>query len=291
MRILVTGSSGQLARSLIERAEGRPNIELVAIGRPQLDLEVPGSASALVVKLAPDIVINAAAYTAVDLAEDEAERAFRINGSAAGEIAEAAASVGAAVIQISTDYVFDGQAREPYHEHSPVNPLGVYGRSKLAGEELVRAANPRHAVIRTAWVYGPFDRNFVKSIVAAVLRDEPLSVVDDQRGSPTSSLDLAEGLLTMIDSGNGWGDAYHLAGSDVMTWFELAEEIAAVCARLGRPQVLVRPITTQDWPTRAVRPRNSVLSSTKFEQTFGFVMPRGGASIAQTIERILRSQP
>src|SRR5438309_7192850 len=162
MKVLVTGTEGQLARSLLERAGLQSAIDLVAIGRPMLDMGVAGSAAAAIAKASPDVVINAAAYTAVDQAEDEPERAFRINGDAAGEVAEAAARVGAAVIQLSTDYVFDGRGEGPYREDAPLNPLGVYGRSKLAGEEQVRAANPRQAIIRTAWVYSPFGRNFVK---------------------------------------------------------------------------------------------------------------------------------
>src|SRR5438874_480261 len=142
MKVLVTGSSGQLAQSLAERARLHPEIELIACGRPQLDLEVAGSARVAIADRAPDVVINAAAYTAVDQAEDEPDRAFRINADGAGEIAAAAAEAGAAVIQLSTDYVFDGSAPGPYREDAPVNPLGVYGRSKLAGEEQVRAANP-----------------------------------------------------------------------------------------------------------------------------------------------------
>src|SRR4051812_19276650 len=205
MKILVTGTEGQLARSLVERALLRNDIELVALGRPELDLKAPGSAAAAIAEAAPDLVINAAAYTAVDGAEDEPERAFRINADAAGEVAAAAVRAGAAVIQLSTDYVFDGRGEDAYREDASVNPLGVYGRSKLAGEEQVRSANPRHAIVRTAWVYSPFSRNFVKSIMAAAGTRDRLTVVDDQRGSPTSALDLADGLLAMIGAEEGLG--------------------------------------------------------------------------------------
>src|SRR3954453_4421736 len=201
MKVIVTGATGQLGRSLMERARDFAGIELIALSRQELDLEQPGSAAAAITEAAPDVVINAAAYTAVDQAEDEPERAFRINGDAAGEVAEAAARVGAAVIQLSTDYVFDGRGEGPYRDAAPVNPLGVYGRSKLAGEEQVRAANPRQAIIRTAWVYSPFGRNFVKSIMAAAGVRGLLTVVDDQRGSPSSALDLADALLAMIERG------------------------------------------------------------------------------------------
>jgi dTDP-4-dehydrorhamnose reductase len=286
MKVLVTGTEGQLARSLVERAGRRPGIHLVAIGRPKLDMESRGSAAAAIADAAPDVVINAAAYTAVDQAEDEPERAFRINGDAAGEVAEAAARAGAAVIQLSTDYVFDGRGEGPYREDAPVNPLGVYGRSKLAGEEQVRAANPRHAIVRTAWIYSPFGGNFVKSMMAAAATRDRLTVVDDQRGSPTGALDLADGLLAMIEAGGGWGETYHLAGQGTATWCEFAREIMAHCAALGLPHVQVEPIRTEDWPMRAARPRNSVLDSAKFEEAFGFAMPDWRISARTIVERL-----
>lgn len=286
MRLLVTGTEGQLARSLLERARLFPGIELAALGRPELDLETPGSAAAAIARAAPDIVINAAAYTAVDQAEDEPARAFRINADAAGEVADAACRAGAAVIQLSTDYVFDGGERGGYREDAAVSPLGVYGRSKLAGEEQVRAANPRHAIVRTAWVYSPFGRNFVKSIMAAAGVRERLAVVDDQRGSPTSALDLADGLLAMVTAGTGWGETYHLAGHGATSWCDFAREVMAQCEANGLPHVPVDPIRTEDWPTRAVRPRNSVLDSGKFERAFGFVMPGWRVSAREVVKRL-----
>ena len=290
MKVLVTGTEGQLARSLVERGALHPEIELVTLGRPELDLEQSGSGAAAVAQIAPDIIINAAAYTAVDQAEDESERAFRINADAAGEIAAAAAKAGAPVIQLSTDYVFDGNGSGAYSEDAPVSPLGVYGRSKLVGEEQVRAANPRHAIVRTAWVYSPFGKNFVKSIVAAAGVRDRLTVVDDQRGSPSSALDLADGLLAMVKADSGWGETYHLAGSGETSWCDFAREIMDQCAANGLPHVPVDPIRTEDWPTRAVRPRNSVLDSGKFSQTFGFVMPDWRASTREVVERLAREQ-
>jgi len=289
MKILVTGTEGQLARSLVERVHFHPEIELVAIGRPQLDLEIAGSAAAVIAEAAPDVVINAAAFTSVDQAEGEPEHAGRINTDAAGEVAEAAARASAAVIQLSTDYVFDGQASRPLREDAAVRPLGVYGRSKLAGEERVRAANPRHAIVRTAWVYSPFGRNFVKSIMAAAGVRDRLSVVDDQRGSPSSALDLADGLLAMAKAGNGWGETYHLAGRGQASWCEFAREIMAQCATNDLPHVPVDPIRTEDWPTKAVRPRNSVLDSGKFEQAFSFAMPDWRTSLSAVVERLARN--
>ena len=199
MKLLVTGNSGQLARSLADRSATRPGIDLVTIGRPELDLAVPGSAADGINIDSPDVVINTAAFTDVDGAEEQPLRAQRINGEAAGEIAAAAASVGAAIIQISTDYVFDGNASRPYAEEAPTRPLNAYGRSKLAGEEAVRAANPAHLILRTAWVYSPFGRNFVRTMMEAATTRESLTVVNDQFGSPTSALDLAEGILALLE--------------------------------------------------------------------------------------------
>ena len=291
MKVLVTGREGQLARSLAERAAGREGIELLAIGRPELDLEVPGSAARAIAEASPDVVINAAAFTGVDQAEDEPDLAFRINADAAGEVAAAARDIGAAIIQISTDYVFDGRSEEPYAEDSATNPLGVYGRSKLAGEEQVRAANPDHLILRTAWVYSPFGRNFVRTMVAAAQTHDVLTVVDDQFGNPSSALDLADGILTVIDRWRqgrriGLGETYHLVGSGSTSWCGFARAILDECRALGLPAAEVRPIRTDEWPTKAVRPRNSTLDCAKFAADFGFTMPEWRRSLATVVERL-----
>jgi dTDP-4-dehydrorhamnose reductase len=291
MKVLVTGREGQLARSLAERAAGRGDVELLAVGRPELDFEVPGSAARAIADASPDVVINAAAYTAVDQAEDEPERAFRINADAAGEVAEAASKAGAAIIQLSTDYVFDGRSAEPYSEDSATNPVNVYGRSKLAGEEQVRAANPNHLIVRTSWVYSPFGRNFVKTIMAAARDREVLTVVDDQRGCPTSALDLAEALLTVAEDwrqrrATGLGETYHLAGGGTTSWSGFAQAIMEHCRALGLPVADVRPIRTADWPTKAARPINSTFDCTKLARDFGFSMPQWRDSLPAVVERI-----
>ena len=285
------GRQGQLARSLVERAAGREDLELVAVGRPELELEVPGSVARAIAHASPNVVINAAAYTAVDQAEDEPDRAFRINANAAGEIADAAREAGAAVIQISTDYVFDGHSAEPYGEDAATNPLGVYGRSKLAGEEQVRAANSDHLIVRTAWVYSPFGRNFVKTMMAAARDRDVLTVVDDQIGNPTSALDLADRLLAIVDSWRdgrliGVGETYHLAGAGSTSWCGFAQAIMEHCRALGLPAAEVRPIRTEDWPTKAVRPRTSTFDCRKFVRDFRFTMPQWRDSLPAVVERI-----
>jgi dTDP-4-dehydrorhamnose reductase len=291
VKILVTGSQGQLVRSLAERCEERPGIELIVAGRPELDLERPGSAGAIIAAAAPDVVINAAAFTAVDQAEDEPDRAMRINAGAAGEVAAAAKAAGAAVIQISTDYVFDGRADKPYAEDAPVNPLGAYGRSKREGELRVRAENPRHLILRTAWVYSVFGSNFVRTMLRVGAIRDKVTVVDDQLGNPSSALDLADGLLTILDHWRqrrttGIGETYHLAGSGEASWFEFACAIFAECRRLGLPSPEVQPIASKDWPTRAERPANSRLECRKLAADFDFAMPDWRKSVPSVIRRL-----
>ena len=291
MKLLVAGAGGQVARSLVERASAMPGIELIAVGRPQLDLEQPGSARKLVAEVTPDVVINAAAYTAVDQAEAEPERAFRINADAAGELAATAASVGAAIIHVSTDYVLGGEGHGAQDEGSATGPLNVYGRSKLAGEEQVRAANPRHAIVRSAWIYSPFGRNFVTAMMAAAADRSTLTVVDDQRGSPTSALDLADGLLTVAarwaeQPDDSIGKTYHLAGPASMSWCDFAAGIMDECRSRGLPAADVQPIASADWPTKAIRPNNSALDSSRFARDFGYSMPPWRESLAAIIERI-----
>ena len=288
MRVLVTGNEGQLVRSMIEKGAGWPNIELMPVGRFEADLEVPGSVARAIEANRPDVVVNAAAFTAVDQAEDEPERAFRINADAAGEAAATARKVGAPFIHISTDYVFDGSAEGAYREDAPTGPLGVYGRSKLSGEDQVRAAQPDHLILRTAWVYSPFGRNFVKSIVKAAAERDTLTVVDDQTGSPTSAHDLAGAILHVLDewrrgSRTGLGETYHLAGMGETSWCGLAQEIMRRCEALGLPSANVAPIATSEWPTRVPRPLNSVLDSAKFARDFGIRLPDWRQSIAEVV--------
>jgi dTDP-4-dehydrorhamnose reductase len=294
MKVLVIGSSGQLARSLVERAQGRPGIELAAVGRPQLDLEIPGSAARVVAAAAPHFVINAAAYTAVDQAEDEPARAFRINAEAAGEIAAATAG-NARLIHISTDYVFDGRAEGAYAEDAKTDPLNVYGQSKLAGEANVRSANAEHVIVRASWVYSPFGRNFVTAMMAAAERNDRLTVVDDQRGCPTSALDLADGLLGIIEAwggGNrtGLGETYHVTGTGSTSWFGFAQAIMDERRTHGLQAAVVAPIESKDWPTRATRPRNSVLDCGKFRRDFDFTLPEWRRSVAGIIGRLAEQE-
>lgn len=291
MRMFVTGREGQLARSLAERAAAIPGLSLEAVGRPGLDLERPGSIAAAVAAAAPDVVVNAAAYTAVDQAEDEPERALRINGGAAGEVAAAARRAGARIIQISTDYVFDGTGEGAYAESAPTCPLGVYGRSKLEGEKRAAEANPDHVILRTAWVYSPYGRNFVRTMLGAAAERDELNVVADQRGNPTAAGDIADGIFALIAAWRdrprlGLGGTYHLAGTGEASWFEFATAIFEEAARHGLPTAAVKPIGTADWPTRAARPANSVLDSGRFAADFGFRAPPWRQSTAAVVAEL-----
>ncbi len=296
MKILVTGTNGQLARSLAERGASQSDIEVVAVGRPRLDLAVRGSAADAIEAVRPNVVINAAAFTAVDLAEDQPDLAMAINAEGAAEVAAAAARIGAAVVQISTDYIFDGRAKGPYVEDAEPRPLSVYGVSKFAGEERVRAANSRHVIVRTAWLYSGFGKNFVKTVVAAAAKRDVLTVVEDQIGSPTAAPDLADGLLQMARSWRespqrGMGEIYHLAGSGETSWYNLAAFVMEQCRKHRLASAEVHPIRTADWPTRAVRPANSILDSGKFARDFDFVMPDWRASTSLVVDRLAAEHP
>jgi dTDP-4-dehydrorhamnose reductase len=294
VKVLVTGREGQLAQSLNERRNDHPQLELLFAARPETDLSIPGSIAKAIEAARPDVVINAAAYTDVDRAEDEPELAWRINAEAAGEAALAAAAVDARIIQLSTDYVFDGSKSEPYVEADPVNPRNVYGASKLAGEERVRSTNSRHLILRTSWVVSPFGRNFVKTIIGAAASREVLTVVDDQHGRPTSALDLAGALVGIVGrwhagDGVGLGSTYHVAGSGEASWFDLAVATMDECRRLGAPAAELRPIGSSEWPTRAARPHNSVLDCSRFERDFGFALPAWQSSLRGIVQRIVGS--
>lgn len=277
MKTLVTGTEGQLARALAARAQDDPDIELIRVGRPQLDLEKPDGFASVLISVAPDLVINAAAYTGVDQQEDEPERAFRMNAEAPAELARLTKQAGVPLIHVSTDYVFDGRSSMPYVETDLPNPQTVYGRSKLAGEEAVRNGNADHLIVRTAWVVSPYGRNFIKTMLTLALNRESLQVVADQFGNPTEAHDLADGLLAAArfrqERGGFPQGLYHLAGRGRASWYELAQHVLATSAGLGGPTAKVEPIGSDKWPAKAARPANSELCTDAFKRDFGY---RGG---------------
>lgn len=271
MKILVTGKEGQVARCLADRAADHPGLELVFVAREGtdtvLDLADPDTIRAAVAAVKPDVILNAAAYTAVDQAEDEPELAMAINGIAPGILAAEAAKIGAKIIQISTDYVFDGELDRPYLPSDPVNPIGVYGKTKLAGEEAVRAANPDHVIARTAWVYSPYGKNFYKTMLRLAETRDEISVVDDQIGNPTSAYEIADGLLAICDD---WakgdreylGETHHLVNHQSMSWYQFARSIVEEQIKGTGRQCHVKAISSADYPTKVRRPKNSRLIRT-----------------------------
>lgn len=290
LRFLITGQKGQVVTALAERApEG---VEVLTLGRPKLDLADPASIRAAFDGETADVVVNAAAYTAVDKAEEDEALAMRVNGAGAGLVAGEARRLGAPVIQLSTDYVFDGALDRPYREEDATAPLGAYGRSKLAGEEAVAAANPRHVILRTAWVYSPFGANFVKTMLRLGETRDEMRVVADQRGCPTSALDIADaifavGLRLLNAPGPEDYGVFHLTGAGEATWAEFAEAIFSDAQSLGRKPVKVTPITTDDYPTPARRPASSRLDGARLERIFGIRPPQWRASLKPVVARLM----
>jgi dTDP-4-dehydrorhamnose reductase len=291
MKIVVTGREGQVVQSLLEKAAERPDLEVIALGRPELNLADPETIRKAIVNAKPDVVVSAAAYTAVDQAEDEPEIALAVNAAGAAAVAEAAKACGAPVIHLSTDYVFAGDSDRPYVETDPTGPRSVYGSSKLEGERLVARANPQHIILRTAWVYSPFGKNFVKTMLRLAETRDGLSVVSDQWGNPTSALDIAEAVIRVADhlaakpDFAGYG-VYHLVGTGDINWSGFARGIFAENTKHGGPTAEVTDIATADYPTKAARPANSRLSTEKFSTTFGWSMPHWQASLADVVARL-----
>lgn len=293
MRLLIAGWQGQVARSLVEMAPGCADVTACAVGRAALDICEAKSIERALSAIRPTVVINSAAYTAVDKAESDVERAFALNRDGARMLAEAAAKRGIPIIHMSTDYVFDGSKAGPYVEDDETSPATVFGRSKLEGEQAVREANPKHIILRTAWIFSPAGRNFVKTMLTQAASQPRVRVVEDQRGSPTYAPHLVAAILDLarIVSAPGaegpWG-VYHAANAGTTTWRELAEEVFARSAELGGPTAEVEPIRSADYPTPAPRPANSQLDCSKLAETFGLSLPRWQAGVADCVERIVR---
>lgn len=294
LRLAVTGWTGQVVRAMLERVPA--GVEVIALRRPELDLADHRTIAPALRSARPDVIVNAAAYTAVDQAESEPDLAMRINGGAAGEAARAAAILGIPVIQLSTDYVFDGALDRPYREDDATGPISAYGASKLAGEQAVAAATANHAVLRTAWIYSPFGKNFVKTMLRLAQTRDEIGVVADQQGCPTSALDIADAVFAVARNlVERPGEAslrgvFHMSASGEAVWADVAEAIFAERERLGGKPVAVKRIATADYPTPARRPANSRLDCGKLAAGHGVVLPAWRASLPTCVERLLRDQ-
>jgi dTDP-4-dehydrorhamnose reductase len=291
MRIVVTGVSGQVATALSELgASGRA--EVILVGRPALDLARPATVQDALKGLRADVIVNAAAYTAVDKAESDAAMAFAVNATGAGAVAQAARDLAVPIVHLSTDYVFDGEKKEAYVEGDPVGPTGVYGASKLAGEQAVANGNPLHVILRTAWVYSATGANFVKTMLRLAHSKAELGVVHDQVGNPTAAPDIAEAIfaisnaLTRKGSPERFG-VFHLSGQGQASWAEFAEAIFDDAKRRGAPHAAVKPIATSEFPTAARRPANSRLNCDKARRVYGVALPHWRTSLGQCLDRLI----
>ena len=290
MRIAVTGFGGQVARSLVERVGSK--LEIVALGRPAFDLINRDAVAAGLEAARPDVIVNAAAYTAVDKAETEEAVATLVNGEGAGHVAESAARLGVPLLHLSTDYVFDGALDRPYREDDPTAPAGAYGRSKLAGEKHVAERCEDSVILRTAWVYSPFGANFVRTMWRLNETRDEVGVVFDQRGNPTSAPDIADALIAIAervksDSSPALRGIFHMTGSGEATWADFAEAIFREAETHGRRATRVKRIATADYPTPARRPANSCLDNEKLRRVYGLGLPDWRPSLAACCARLV----
>jgi dTDP-4-dehydrorhamnose reductase len=288
--LLLTGGSGQVGRALREAPP--QGFEVVAPPRAELDLADPASVRRWVGARPWAAIINAGAWTAVDAAESHAAEAWAANALGPAALARASGEAGIPLVHLSTDYVFDGGLDRPYREDDPVGPTSVYGASKAAGEVAVAALNPRHVILRTAWVFSPWGANFVRTMLRLGQSRDALSVVADQHGCPTSAQDIAAGVGAVCARLSGDGapsGVFHFAGAGETTWFGLASRVFERAAAAGRKTPVLTPIASSDWPTPVRRPANSRLDTTAFTRTFGQA-PRPWTETADEVtDRLLQS--
>lgn len=289
MKVLITGAKGQVGWELTRQAP-QAGFEIVAMDADGLDITDAQAVKQVVAEAAIDAVINAAAYTAVDRAEQQPKQAYAVNRDGPAYLATACAEHGIPLLHLSTDYVFAGDQTRPYREDDAVSPLGVYGQSKWAGEQAVRQVLSQHVILRTSWVFGVHGHNFVKTMLRLAGEREHLRVVADQHGSPTFAGDIAAVLLNIIRhpawaAGSAWG-TYHFTGSPPTTWHGLATAAIEQARRWRRlPVQAITPITTADYPTPAARPLYSVLDTRRSAQVFGYPSPSWQTGLEQLVEQ------
>ena len=306
MKILLLGANGQLGRSFVDEGELTARDELVVASRDGVltqggrgeiaDLSAPTTLTALLDRVQPEVIINTAAYTAVDRAEQEQELANRVNGEAVGLLGQWASSHAAKVIHYSTDYVFDGHQSQPYTVDAPKAPLGAYGRSKLLGEELLRDSGADHLILRTAWVYAAHGQNFLRTMLRLGGERDELRVVADQHGTPTDTKLIVQASLAAFDrwisaDGSGLGGTYHLVAGGSTTWHGFAEAIFEQAITLGlmkrRPRIVAIP--SSDFPTPAIRPAWSLLDNGGFQQRFHFMLPDWRNGLFDVMQKLTAS--
>lgn len=294
MKVLVTGARGQLGSDVVPLLE-KAGFCAAPFGSAELDISDPSAVSEIVKREKPGIIINSAAYTKVDLAEKESERAFAVNAQGAANLARAAKDALCPLVHVSTDFVFDGASPVPYGEEAPTNPLSVYGSSKLEGERALAEELDEHVIVRTSWLYGTAGHNFVKTILKLASERESLRVVYDQTGTPTWSADLAAMLVAVckaISSGQRpWG-TYHYSNEGVASWYDFAIAIREEASSSGMPLKCghIEPILTAEYPVPAKRPAYSVLNKAKIKKTFNASIPHWRSSLTKMMKE-LRSKP
>lgn len=291
-RILIVGASGQVGRELQRSFAGTG--ELLCVDRESVDLAVEDQVRKLVYREQPDMILNAAAYTAVDRAESEPEVAMAINAMAPRVLAEEARRREILLVHYSTDYVFDGLKKGPWVESDTPNPLNTYGASKLAGENAIQEVGGKYLIFRTSWLYGPHGNNFLLTMLRLGKERERLSIVNDQIGAPTTSLDLADATRKIVEgvssgrlgSPQDWAGIYHVTSAGSTSWYGFAEHIFSQTAVTGKPRPAITPIQSSDYPTAAVRPRNSILSNEKLKQKMGIELPPWQGALEKVLAKL-----
>lgn len=278
--IIVTGSNGQLGQELQRLAPAFPSYTFHFFDRAELDITDAGQVHRMFASLKPAFCINCAAYTAVDKAESDQDTAFAINAEGSKNLAAASKEQGARFVHVSTDYVFNGRGEKPYREEDPTDPVNLYGASKLKGEQLVLELAPDSVVIRTSWVYSAYGNNFVKTMLRLMQSRTEISVVADQVGSPTYAADLAEAIVQIIGSGKWQGGIYHFSNDGVISWHEFAREIQ----HYTHLDCTVHPITTEQYPTPAKRPKYSVMDKQKVQQMYGITLVPWRSSLYRCLD-------
>lgn len=281
-KILVTGSNGQLGNELRDLASSFTQYDFVFTDVEELSIADAAAVEKIFADLKPSYLINCAAYTAVDKAESEKELNNKINSTAVGILAAAAKKNGTRFIHISTDYVFNGNASQPLKEDDEVDPVNAYGESKLLGEQLAVQNNPETSIIRTSWVYSFYGKNFVKTMIRLMSEKESIGVVSDQIGSPTYAADLARAIMQIISSGKWVPGIYNFSNEGVISWFDFANEIK----RQINSSCVVSPLSTDQFPTPAKRPKYSVLDKTKIQQTFSVQLRDWKESLKECISKL-----